>query len=203
MSPSQPPSTSSFLQWSWLSPQLTLAYYGNVLKACRTCLAVWINHDVLEGFCALFLSVYLSLSWPSCISPLCSFSLCLSLTCSFHFIFLLLCLLSLSPISLLLSLPPDFRWVHRLPKRLTTHPHSSLIELRSIRTSPLRFNLFWPERRACTPSLYHYNRRTGRRHRGSRDESDPECNHPNAPQQRASNRIRGYGNGVEGWLRFQ
>lgn len=113
-------------------------------------------------------------------------------------------LLSPSPISPLLSLPPDFRWVHRLPKRPTTHPQLSLIELRSLRTLALRFNLFWPERRACTPSLYHYNGGAGRRHRGSRDVLDPERHRcPNAPQQRASNVLRGYGNGVEGWLRFQ
>ena len=105
--------------------------------------------------------------------PLCSLSLsvCLSLPCSFHF-FPSPYLPSLSP--LLLSLPPDFRWVHCLPERLTTHRQFSLIELRSLRTSALRFNLFWPERGACTPSLYHYIRGMVRRHRGGRGgRSDP------------------------------
>lgn len=128
-----------------------------------------------------------------------SFSLSLSLL-RFHF-FPSPYLPPLSPF--LLSLPPDFRWVHCLPERLTTHPQFSLIELRSLRTSALRFNLFWPERGACTPSLYHYIRGMVRRHRGGRGgRSDPERNHPNAPQHRASNRIQGYGNGVKGWLRF-
>lgn len=152
---------------------------------------------------SLFVCICVSLffSWSSsCLSPF-SFSLCLSLTCSFHFS--CSCLLISLPISPLLSLPPDFRWVHCLPKRHTTHPQFSLIELRSLRTSPLRFNLLWPEQGACAPSSYHYIRGTGRRRRSRRDRSDPERNHPNAPQQRASNRIWGYGNGVEGWLRFQ
>lgn len=144
-------------------------------------------------------SVSLFLSWSSpCLSPLCS--LCLSLTCSFHFF---PAPLSISPISPFLSLPPGSRWVHCLPKRLTTHPQFSLIELQSLRTFALRFNLFWPELGVWTPSLYRYIISMGRRYHGRRDKSDPEHNHPNTPQQRASNRIQGYGNGVDGWLRFQ
>lgn len=103
-----------------------------------------------------------------------------------------------------LAISPSWLELSSLPpRRITTHPQFSLIELQSLRTSLLRFNLFWPEWGACTPSSYHYIRRTGRHHHCRRDGLDLECNHPNAPQQRASNRIRGYGNGVEGWLRFQ
>lgn len=191
------------------SPRLIIRTCG---KHRRTCLGIWINHGacVLEAFCApcfyLCLSVcllfFFSLMNIHPVSPLSSLSLSFS-NLHIFFFFLFVCL----PISLPhlpFTIFPFWLQMSSLPpKRLTTHPQFSLIELRSLRTSALRFNLFWPEQGACTPSLHCYIRGMGWRHHGQEDRLNPECNHHNAPQQRASTRIRGYGNGVEGWLRFQ
>lgn len=122
---------------------------------------------------------------------------------SHHFIIALSNSLLPVPLSSYLSLLTSDQFIASPRDSTLSHPQFSVIELRGLRTLVLRFNLLWPEQWACMPSLYGYIRGMGWHHHGNRDWSDPERNHPNAPQQRASNRIRGYGNDVEGWLRFQ
>ena len=147
------------------------------------------------------LPLSLSLSLSVCFShdlPYVCHNFALSISCPFYFFPCYPSTVSLFTISPFPSLPPDSRWVHCLPRRLTTHTQFSLIELRSLRTSALRFNLFWPEWGACTPSSCHFIKGTGWFHHGRGDRSDPERNHPNAPQQRAEYQTR-YRVMVMGW----
>lgn len=128
--------------------------------------SVWINHEacVLEAsfnlFLCLSLSAYVShfSLWCSfSLSPLCSISIFLLLCPFFHDLLYLYLFLP----SLLFTISPLWHQVSSLPPREIYHPDLSVIELRTLRTSALRFNLFWPEQGACAPSSYHYIRENG------------------------------------------
>lgn len=115
---------------SWCSPQLTLAYYVNVLKTCRgACLGARHETHVLEAFHTLFpVFVYLCIFLPVLLmhflSPLCSLSMYLSFTCPFHF-FTFPCLL-ISLQHLPFSMAPSWLQMSSLPPQETHHPPTVL-----------------------------------------------------------------------------